>query len=195
MRATATAWRAAARTTSAASSASPEGHQGQHLGAHDNLGTPRDDNNQRQEDTVTAAAKQPFQQPFHDEDTATPLTSVPVPVVVTDYQAWCLLTSAFEGGSNYWIARVETVGGKKAKGREFVQDEPFLGGTLIVHLNDPGDREGGTIPLTRESMAVGLAVMARVCPRQFAHVTSDGGDADTGDCFLQCCVLGEVMYG
>ena len=140
-------------------------------------------------------ARESFRQPFHDEDTASPLTKIPVPVVVTDYQAWCQLTSAFEGGSNYWIDRVTTIGGKKAKGREFIQDEPFLGGALVVHLNNREDMPGGTLILNRASIVAGLALMAKIAPRHFGAVIGDGGDAITGDVFLQCCVLGEVMYG
>jgi hypothetical protein len=44
------------------------------------------------------------------------------------------------------------------------------------------------------SVERGLAIMARDYPRHFADIATDA-DATTADVFVQCCVLGEVVYG
>ena len=50
-------------------------------------------------------------------------------------------------------------------------------------------------PLTLESMKAGLAVFQEKAPHQFKAFMEENEDALTGDCFLQCCLLGEVVYG
>ena len=79
---------------------------------------------------------------------------------------------------------------------------------LIKHLDYPLN-EGGAVllvvrcddddtkqyPLTLESMKAGLAVFQEKAPHQFKAFMEENEDALTGDCFLQCCLLGEVVYG
>jgi len=37
--------------------------------------------------------------------------------------------------------------------------------------------------------------MAEKYPRHFANFAQEAEDAETGDVFIQCCVLGEIVYG
>jgi hypothetical protein len=37
--------------------------------------------------------------------------------------------------------------------------------------------------------------MAREAPQHFADFLNENDDADTGDVFVQCCLLGEIRYG
>lgn len=136
-----------------------------------------------------------------------------------------LLTSALEGGSNYWIQRVHEKEGESwdslPKGSAaYTQEVPFLGGTLLIEPNeDPGtlkmngetlilkdedeDEEGPrevrVWPLTLDSLTTGIKVMASLKKGEGGHHWSnfinDDADAETGDVFLQCCVFGEIVFG
>ncbi len=68
------------------------------------------------------------------------------------------------------------------------------GGALVFALED---REPGQADcrLDLASIARGLEVMATKEPRHFADLVSENDDAETADVFVQCCVLGEVVYG
>lgn len=49
--------------------------------------------------------------------------------------------------------------------------------------------------LDLEAIERGLEIMARDYPRHFSDFRSENEDAITGDVFLQCALLGEVVYG
>ena len=69
--------------------------------------------------------------------------------------------------------------------------------------HDRHDGEGTqSFCLNRESIARGLAVMAKHQPNQFADFLNENEDAGTADTFLQCCVFadyveqhGDVVFG
>jgi hypothetical protein len=106
---------------------------------------------------------------------------------------WDLLTGAFEGGSNYWIGRVEVVGDRPT-GTYFIQDVPFLGGELRVVLENPEDVEGDHI-LTKDQMIAGFQLMQRKYPLHAFDVIRENDDAVTADVFLQMTLFGEIVYG
>lgn len=118
-----------------------------------------------------------------------------------------LLTSAFEGGSNYWY---QIDGYKEPAKLGFLSDAEFAkvmnrepqvfkhadyplnpGGAVIVRDAD----EGKTFTLDLEACRRGAQVMRRSYPRHYAAVIAENDDAETGDVFLQCCLFGEVIYG
>ncbi len=41
----------------------------------------------------------------------------------------------------------------------------------------------------------GCEIMARDYPRHWGNFTAGNEDGDTGDCFVQCCLLGKMVYG
>lgn len=131
-----------------------------------------------------------FPHPFQDSDTAAPFATLSHEV--SDYVLWCAITSAFEGGSNYWLKSADPEGTTTAKA-VFLQDVPFLGGRLRLTTRHPDDE----IPrkLTAKSLRDGLRVMQKKAPGHLADMLSGGGDAITGDVYLQCCVFGDVIYG
>lgn len=121
-----------------------------------------------------------------------------VKINITDRQIAALLCSAFEGGSNYWIAHVD-IRDKKQDGKPW-DDEytpgyiraPFsTGGKVIV---DPGEGETPVV-LDREALSRGIETMAKKHPRHFADLLRENTDADTGDVFLQCCLFDDVIFG
>lgn len=71
-------------------------------------------------------------------------------------------------------------------------DAPF-DGCAIAMKDKYGDSD--TIYLLHlRSMAKGLITMAEKAPYQFSQFLGDNADAITGDCFVQCALLGSVVY-
>lgn len=94
-----------------------------------------------------------------------------------------LLVSAFEGGSGYW-ARIS---GPYVAPLRIVRGEAYM---LVVDCE-----ERKTYSLDREAIERGLGIFRRTAPRHFGNWLAEHDDAETGDVFLQCCILGEVTYG
>lgn len=110
-----------------------------------------------------------------------------------------LLCSAFEGGSSYWIVRIEA---HYPKGAALVLDgfteamaAPFCVGSYTLVVERREGEHSKQHQLTWKKAERGLEIMAREYPRHFANVLSGEDDAETGDVFLQCCLFGEVVYG
>lgn len=103
-----------------------------------------------------------------------------------------LLVTAFEGGSNYWIARAEPL----RSGRRDLYEAAFDGGVNIYISAERGDpRSGEKYRLNLSNMERGLQVMADKHPRHMADILAGNDDATTGDVFLQLCLFGDVVYG
>jgi hypothetical protein len=145
--------------------------------------------------------------PFTFQHEASAKVIAEAPQHTTDYRLWCQLTSAFEGGSNYWIQGAGIVDEDKTDGKEgiYLQDWPFLGAAiLIIVVEDPGKTKRpphakGIWRLDREALIQGAKVMASLELGKGGHhwhdVVQDNGDAITGDVFLQCCLFGEIVFG
>jgi hypothetical protein len=107
------------------------------------------------------------------------------------------LVSAFEGGSNYWIRRVEVVT-EPSEPCAYHSHSVFLGAALRVVLRDPGDVPGGQDAvklLTLETLRDGMALLAQKWPHHVADLLTNRGDATTGDVILQAAILGDLVYG
>ena len=120
---------------------------------------------------------------------------------IPDQRIQDLLTSALEGGSNYWyiIKKYNYPPGqtKQSLGIEFPHIElPFKGGSLLI-----GDREaekGDTTYdkiLDRAAINQGMKLMAEKYPKHYSDFLSENDDAATGDVFLQLTLFGEVVFG
>lgn len=133
---------------------------------------------------------------------------------ISDKDVSLLLCDAFEGGSNYWYADLSyelpegisfeefREGGARQSKDEYwhwSQLIPLTEGctlTLRDKLDEDHEEEGGKLHrIRREDLERGLKIFAEKCPNQLANLLSENDDADTGDCFLQCVVFGEVLYG
>lgn len=109
-----------------------------------------------------------------------------------------LLTTALEGGSNYWYyipyKSVKTV--KKYK----KQGQPFLDG-IIAALND---NQGIAIHDLETTEALGLLTkdaglrafrkMATDYPDQYVAIITETYDAADADLWLQLTVMGEIVF-
>lgn len=119
-----------------------------------------------------------------------------------------LLSTAFEGGSNYWYLitgfeapenpRPVIFGDMKVLGGENAEifkhtDYPLTGGAVVITDCEQPNR--GPWRLDGEAIQRGLKVMAEKYPRHWGDFVQENDDADTGDCFLQCCLFGEMVYG
>ncbi len=105
-----------------------------------------------------------------------------------------LLCSAFEGGSNYWytIEKFEYPEGKKRADFKFPHLEvPFQGGSLKI----TADGEPKVYTLDRKALDKGWKLMITDQPHHYADAITGGGDASTGDVFLQLCLFGKVIFG
>ena len=139
-------------------------------------------------------------------------------VVVPEKRVRDLLTTAIEGGSRHWamIWRYEFAPGLayddfREGGRMQVPDEyhhpaeliPFVPGcaVIIVDANEVHHSYEQLPPdvaewrLDREALFLGLQVMAEAHPRHMSDFMEENEDAETGDVFLQCCLLGGIVYG
>ncbi len=131
------------------------------------------------------------------DDTLTVTTTVPTKVSVERIKD--LLTSAFEGGSNYWIERAKRTG--KAIDRNqapFLSDAPVVkdGGLQIKdYENGGGKSPDGWYSIDSKTLAEGLVVMAQKYPKACADFINENDDAETADIFLQCVCFGETIYG
>lgn len=134
---------------------------------------------------------------------ATKLVGVTVPLQIPMRRIQDLLTSAFEGGSNYWYM-IE----KQHKPTRF--DTRCMESGVFPHIDYPtnpggwldvsdgaevGETKKRTARLDMGSIKRGLAVFTRAYPTHFGDFLSENDDATTGDAFLQCCLFGDVMYG
>jgi len=109
-----------------------------------------------------------------------------------------LLTSAVEGGSNYWgeIRDYDLANGITLGQFDFPHiDVPFKEGCSIIFDDIEGDPDLSNKKLNLETMQNGLQIMADKYPHHFADVMTEQDDASTGDVFLQCSLFGEIVFG
>jgi hypothetical protein len=125
--------------------------------------------------------------------------TIMVPYNVTIDRIKDLLTSAFEGGSNYWVECSERVGeAKDRKQAEYLCDAPFIkDGYLKIKEegHEAKDGRGGWFNIDPKTIAEGLVIMAKKYPNAWSDFVSENDDAGTGDTFLQCVCFGEEIYG
>ena len=100
---------------------------------------------------------------------------------LTDEELEDILTTACEGGSTYWA-----------------RSDKHLSRALTEPVK-VWDREDGSQlgELTKGKLLAAPAIMAEKCPRMFGELVRDRAamDADAADAFVQCALLGELVYG
>lgn len=120
-----------------------------------------------------------------------------IQIKITDEQFKDMLCCACEGGSNYWIEKVDAPRSKRPALAEYWHEAPVYGGTVTFHVSEgePIEGKGTAFVLNRSSLERGAQIMAKKCPAHFADWINENSDATTGDVFLQCCLFGEVIFG
>ena len=130
-------------------------------------------------------------------------------------QVQTLLTSALEGGSNYWYA-IEGVELPKGfthedfkQGGKFNDPEDYNTSYVLIAIyprhgcnvlfsdvDNYSDIDKTIWSLNLKAIHRGLAlIQSPKYQRHWAEVLRENDDAETGDVFLQLCLFGEVVYG
>lgn len=126
------------------------------------------------------------------------LVSVPVSIA----HIHNAIIGAFEGGSTYWLYEANPIDVTAHHsenlvwwGEQSVFENDF---SFEVVYDDPNEEEGsatGRKIIDRDAVAAGLKIMAIKEASHFADLITEDDDAITHDVFMQCVVLGEVIYG
>lgn len=98
-----------------------------------------------------------------------------------------LLTTAMEGGSNYWVAKIDV---KNHVEYECVYTAMIENGFKLTAKS--GRKEHAVFP---NDVMAALQLMANDQSKHFEHFMNENEDATTGDVFLQLCVFKDVIYG
>ena len=117
--------------------------------------------------------------------------TIEVPLKVYNYHLDCILSGAFEGGSNYWADRVEVVE-DDYHGAKYASEVISHGGRLLIHTQDDD------VPrlLTKEKMLKGCKLyVAGDKDTKGRTFDIDRWDAIDHDMILQYSLFGEVIYG
>lgn len=112
-----------------------------------------------------------------------------------------LLVSALEGGCGYWL-RIESYQEPPKpvahlEGLDQVYphvDYPLTEGGAAI-CRDTEDPKRGKLVLDLAAIKRGLDLMPVKAPRHWGDFLAENEDASTGDVFVQCCLLGEIVYG
>lgn len=100
-----------------------------------------------------------------------------------------LVVTALEGGSNHWLNRFVATGYDKP---EFY-DTPF---SITVEYDDPDSDEGQTATAVISNIEFEQGIqLFYLHTRHWEDAIAENMDAYTADCFMQCVILGEVVYG
>jgi hypothetical protein len=123
-----------------------------------------------------------------------------VPMTITGKRIADLVVTAFEGGSNYWIERVELVHPQDALLPKPGPISPWyaLAEVYDAEFNIRIDVLEETTPvyLTRASAAAGFRRLAEQFEStHWADFLEENEDADTADVWLQLSLFGEVVFG
>ena len=122
--------------------------------------------------------------------------------LLTRQQRNYLLSSALEGGSNYWYFLSEetmtTIRKYKVSGdNNYVEDMMLkavkAGENLAINDYESEDEILGY--LNKESITKGEDIMFKDYGSHFAAILNESFDAETGDVWFQLCVLGDIVYG
>lgn len=130
--------------------------------------------------------------------------TVNVPVAVTYKQIADLFTTGIEGGdARQWLislhpgpndCAVVTQGPWYSDSKFWAQESYTL--TAVEDVNDDGDPKTGKVhKIGPAEVVAGIELMAREYFGHFADWRDDNDDAATGDVFLQCVILKDVVYG
>ena len=116
---------------------------------------------------------------------------------VTREQVASLLFCGFKGRPRQWW-KIDAV--TEPPAFNFRAHSNLILRQLDCPLNEGGwlelstGTESEALRLDLASIANGLNVMASKSPRHFVDFLNDNADGITGDAFLQCCLLGEVIH-
>ena len=109
-----------------------------------------------------------------------------------------ILATCFEGGSNYWINKIQVVD-EDYKGCEYASDVVSQGGKLYLHT-DESDETGEIFELTKNKLVKGIKKWYKNYHYPRHKEIQDelhlfDWDAGDSDIILQLAIFNEVIYG
>lgn len=126
-----------------------------------------------------------------------------VPVQLSYYRIACLLCSAWEGGSNYWVEskgapyKVILPHPRRENSERLTLSLPVK--VRVKESEDEGFKAGPWLTLNAAAIQRGLNVLGEGkedgAAKTLADILAEDDDANTGDCFLQFCLFGKLVYG
>jgi hypothetical protein len=72
-------------------------------------------------------------------------------------------------------------------------DTPFKGGTIL--MQDKYGDEPTVYRLDLAALKKGLQILGEKYPHLMSDFVNENEDAITGDAYIQCCLLGDIVYG
>lgn len=117
-----------------------------------------------------------------------PGTMITIPVFVPDEEMDYILSGCFEGGSNYWITKVEVLG-KNYRGKEFASEVISAGGYLIITESCDGEKPVKH-ELSKPSLLCGIYLY--FCKE--GTISFENMDAGQYDLILQYALFKEIKY-
>ncbi len=118
---------------------------------------------------------------------------------ISDHRMADLLCAALEGGIGHWACLIKTELGEedvKPWGDDYTPkyiQAPFCTGGSLTFCDV--EDEDTVWTLTRDGMQEGLDTMTEKYPNRTADFLAENDDAETGDVFVQCALLGDIDYG
>ena len=123
-----------------------------------------------------------------------------------------LICTGFEGGVGYWCQIIDyefasglslsdfKMGGKMQDPDSYYHPSeliPFTKGcaTICQEMDDEEPNPNPERKLDRAAIDKGLGIMMNKYPHNWDNFINEDEDACTGDVFIQCCLLGKVIYG
>jgi len=118
-----------------------------------------------------------------------------IEIEISNDQVETLICSAFEGGSNYWMDFDTNPLIKDFKWNSNNYPAQIVNGDVEVNIYDNANDEELLGRLNTITIQQGLKIMVDKYPAYFADIINENDDAETGDVFMQCCIMGEVVFG
>ena len=100
-----------------------------------------------------------------------------------------LLVTAFEGGINYWVEKVELDGEWPKESKKYLSDMLTEGFNLKIY-----EAEGEILTLTLDDFKKGVQIYEQIHEQDLESLMDDH-DADTADFIVQYALFGEIVYG
>jgi hypothetical protein len=129
---------------------------------------------------------------------------------ITRQRMFDLICCGFEGGVGYWCQIMDYENPDQIKVTYKHNELPLTekGAVLCQEFEDGyggQDDEGywlgedgnrlEVLKLDQAAYKRGLEIMSEKYPRHFRNFLDENEDAETGDVFVQCALLGEIVYG
>ena len=115
-----------------------------------------------------------------------------VPVEISEQRLEDLVVLAVEDGGYGSFIMFDIV--PSTTGLEYYK-VPLTENGTIIFLDKYEEDSDDKFYLDRVAIQRGLTIMSKDYPHQFGLFINEADDAITGDVFLQCALLGEVVYG